>query len=150
VRQPYGENREALKQTGPTSKSPDLPASGLANSSDDAVLLAKLRHGWKALLSRLKTQEKQPDRSQAAHPVLMYYSRLESGWYCIFFDSRNLNVRLPRRLKFRDSEKVKELIQRGNADLKSVEAQRALADSIKLGRGKIWLHLSEVQRATLD
>jgi hypothetical protein len=84
------------------------------------------------------------------HRVLMYFSRMDGYWYCAFFDDKQLNKRLPMRVKFRDPSKISELACRGNANLTDPEVRRALDHGIQMGRGKVWLRLSDQQRAKLD
>ena len=84
------------------------------------------------------------------HRVLMYFSRIGGYWYCAFFDERRLKVRLPRRIAFRDTSKIYEMARRGNAELGSSDAREEFDRAIKRGCGKIWLRLTDEQRATLE
>ena len=93
---------------------------------------------------------KRCESNRPIHRVLMYFSKLGGYWYCVFFDDQRLNVRLPRRVTFRDKSKIYQLATRGNAELGSADAREELDRAIKLGRGKIWLRLSDEQRATLE
>jgi hypothetical protein len=84
------------------------------------------------------------------HRVLMYFSKIGGYWYCAFFDGRELKVRLPRRVAFRDTSKIYEMVQRGNAELASSDAREEFNSAVGRGCGKIWLRLTDEQRATLD
>ena len=85
----------------------------------------------------------------SSHRVLMYFSRLDGRWYCVFFDDHRLSVRLPKRLTFKDSSKIHEMAKRGKAELDGEASHEELSRAIELGRGKIWLQLTDEQRANL-
>jgi hypothetical protein len=84
------------------------------------------------------------------HRVLIYFSRIGGYWYCAFFDEHRLKVRLPRRVALRDNSKIYEMAKRGNAELESTGAQEEFDRAINRGCGKVWLRLTDEQRATLD
>jgi hypothetical protein len=72
----------------------------------------------------------------------MYYM-LRENWMCQFLEE-DLKTPLPRRLYFKDPEKIRGIVEKvGNfADL----AQRQALDyGLQMGRGGVWLQLTEAQ-----
>ena len=80
------------------------------------------------------------------HPVYMSFLR-HDGWCCRFLEW-DMMTSLPRQLKYRDSGKVRETAQRGHG-LLSEESRLALDHAIKIGRGGLWLNLTDKQYKTL-
>jgi hypothetical protein len=80
------------------------------------------------------------------HRVYMSFQD-RNGWHCQFLE-RDLKAPLPRRLHFRSSEKVVELVERGGG-LTDRESRLMLAQAVEKGRGGIFLDLTEEQYAKL-
>jgi hypothetical protein len=76
------------------------------------------------------------------HRVYMYYM-LREGWMCQFLEE-DLKTPLPRRLQFKNPEKIRAIVDKvGNfADL---QARQALDYGLEIGRGGVWLVLTESQ-----
>lgn len=72
---------------------------------------------------------------------------LRDGWHCQFLEP-DLKSVLPRKLHFKSAEKVRELAERGGCNM-NLEARQALDHGIEIGRGGIWLELSEEQYQTI-
>lgn len=64
-------------------------------------------------------------------------------WRCQFLEE-DLKTSLPRKLNFATSDKVVELIQRGNG-IKDLAARQAVEHAIDKGRGGTYLMLSAEQ-----
>ena len=81
-------------------------------------------------------------RSPQIHRVYMYYMHRE-GWTCQFLEE-DLKTPLPKRLHFRDPEKIRNIVEKvGNfADLQD---RQALDYGLEIGRGGVWLQLTEEQ-----
>ncbi len=69
------------------------------------------------------------------------------GWHCQFLEE-DLKTPLPRKLHFASPEKVIEIVQRGGG-LCSLESRQALDQAIEIGRGGVFLDLTEDQYARL-
>ena len=82
------------------------------------------------------------ERQKPRHKVYMHYM-LRDGWYCQFLES-DLKTPLRRKLAFADSDKILELAHRGGASL-ILEDRHAIAHGIEIGRGGIWLNLTDEQ-----
>lgn len=65
------------------------------------------------------------------------------GWWCQFLE-QDLQTPLPRKLHFRSEEKVRELAERGGCSM-NLESRQALDHGIEIGRGGVWLELTEEQ-----
>jgi hypothetical protein len=72
----------------------------------------------------------------------MYYM-LREGWMCQFLEE-DLKTPLPRRLQFKNPEKIRAIVDKvGNfADLQD---RQALDYGLEIGRGGVWLVLTEKQ-----
>ena len=72
----------------------------------------------------------------------MYYM-LRENWMCQFLE-QDLKTPLPRRLYFNDPEKIRRIVEKvGNfADLQD---RQALDYGLQMGRGGVWLQLTEEQ-----
>jgi hypothetical protein len=82
------------------------------------------------------------------HLVYMSFVRLADGWHCRFHNNDPLRSPVSRRLVFRRSEKIYEAARRGNG-LIDEESRQILAEAVALGRGGIWLRLTEDQYSAL-
>jgi hypothetical protein len=80
------------------------------------------------------------------HQVYMYFFQ-QSGWQVQFLEP-NLKTPLPRKLRFGDPEKIRELARRGEAWGTS-EARQMLEHAIETGRGGCYLRLTPEQYARL-
>jgi hypothetical protein len=69
------------------------------------------------------------------------------GWQCQFLEE-DLKTPLPRRITFDSHEKIREMARRGGATL-NLETLHALNHAIEIGRGGVWLELTEVQYGKL-
>lgn len=63
-------------------------------------------------------------------------------------DGQDLKTPLPRKLIFRESAYVFEIAERGGCTL-NLEGRQAIEHDIEIGRGGIWLNLTEDQYAKL-
>ena len=75
------------------------------------------------------------------------YFQLNRGWQCQFLEA-DLKTPLPRQLTFTDPAKIVEMAQRGGA-LRDLAARQALDYGIELGRGSVYLSLTEEQYLSL-
>jgi len=66
-----------------------------------------------------------------------------NGWLCQFLEE-DLKTSLPRKVVLGSQEKVREMAQRGGAAM-SLDVLQALDHGIEIGRGGIWLELSDEQ-----
>jgi hypothetical protein len=69
-------------------------------------------------------------------------------WHCHFLE-QDLQTPLPLKLQFKSHEKVREMAERGGCTL-NLEARQSLDHGIEIGRGGIWLELSEEQYQKLN
>jgi len=69
------------------------------------------------------------------------------GWYCQFLEA-DLKTPLPRKLNFASSDKIVELAERAGA-LRNLESRQALEHGISVGRGGVFLTLTEEQYSKL-
>src|SRR5438309_692978 len=76
------------------------------------------------------------------HRIYMSFVH-RAGWVCQFVEE-DLKTPLPRKVHFRDDQKVREIARRGGASL-NLETLQAFDHGIEIGRGGIWLELSEEQ-----
>jgi hypothetical protein len=67
----------------------------------------------------------------------------QSGWYCQFLEE-DLKTPLPRRLHLTSRQKLLEIAEKGGYVL-NLEGRQALQQAIEVGRGGIWLTLTEEQ-----
>jgi hypothetical protein len=68
---------------------------------------------------------------------------LRDGWHCQFLE-QDLKTPLPKRLRFNNKEKLREIAERGGCNM-NLEARQSLDHGIEIGRGGIWLEISEEQ-----
>lgn len=66
-----------------------------------------------------------------------------NGWFCQFLEE-DLKTALPKKLAFADQDKIFEMAQRGGATM-DVEAQQATKHGLEVGRGGVWLNLTDEQ-----
>jgi hypothetical protein len=69
-----------------------------------------------------------------------------AGWRVSFLDGDRT---LPRTLLFQSESKLEEMAQRGGA-IKSLADRQALEHAIRLGRGGLYLELSQAQLALVE
>ena len=92
--------------------------------------------------------ERRCKRCGPAQTKRVYMSFLFHGeWVCHFVD-KDLKTSLPRVLRFRDSEKILEVVQRGWGAMET-EARKAFQRAVEIGHGGVWLALNKVQYNTL-
>jgi hypothetical protein len=77
----------------------------------------------------------------------MHFMNVNHGWYCQFLEP-DAKTPLPRKLNFAGPEKIREMHDRFGAE-KKLEDRSALEYGISLGRGSMWLSLTEDQYAKL-
>jgi len=66
-----------------------------------------------------------------------------NGWLCQFLEE-DLKTSLPRKVLLDSQEKVREMARRGG-DAMSLDVLQALDNGIEIGRGGLWLELSDEQ-----
>ena len=81
------------------------------------------------------------------HRVYMSFM-FRNGWLCQFLEE-DLKTPLPRRVTLSTQEKVREIARRGGAAM-SLDVLQALDHGIEIGRGGIWLELSDEQYQKLQ
>ena len=69
------------------------------------------------------------------------------GWQCQFLEA-DLKTPLPKRLHFTSSDKVVELVERGGG-ITDQESRLMLEQGISIGRGRVFLRLTDEQYAKL-
>ena len=67
----------------------------------------------------------------------------QSGWHCQFLEE-DLKTAIPRKLNPISREKLFEVAERGGYRM-NLEGRQALQQAVDMGRGGIWLELSEQQ-----
>ena len=70
-----------------------------------------------------------------------------NGWLCQFLDE-DLQTSLPRKLHFRTEDKIREIARRGDGML-NLESLQAFDQAVEIGRGGVWLELTDEQYRTL-
>jgi hypothetical protein len=81
-------------------------------------------------------------KSPGTHRVYMYYMFREN-WMCQFLEE-DLKTSLPRRLHFKDAEKIRTIVEKvGN--FANLQDRQALDYGLAIGRGGVWLQLTEEQ-----
>ena len=68
---------------------------------------------------------------------------LVKGWHCQFLEE-DLKTPLPRKVTLASPEKLTEMAERGGG-LPNLEASNMLRLGIEVGRGGLWLSLTEEQ-----
>jgi hypothetical protein len=69
------------------------------------------------------------------------------GWYCQFLEA-DLKTPLPRKLTFSSPDKILQLAKHAGA-LKDLAARQAIEHGIEMGRGGVYLMLTQEQYAKL-
>jgi hypothetical protein len=82
----------------------------------------------------------------SGHRVYMSF-QCRYGWHCQFLE-RDLKTPLPGKLHFASPDKVVELVEQGGG-LSNLESRQALDQAIEIGRGGVFLNLTEGQYAKL-
>ena len=72
----------------------------------------------------------------------MHFMQREK-WACEFMEP-DLKTHLPKRVSFADPGKIYEMAERAGG-FNNLESKQALDHAIEIGRGGIWLDLSEEQ-----
>ena len=83
---------------------------------------------------------------EVRHRVYMSF-QCRFGWHCQFLE-QDLKTPLRKKLHFASSDMVVELVERGGG-LSSLESRQALDQAIEIGRGGVFLSLTEEQYAKL-
>lgn len=65
------------------------------------------------------------------------------GWHCQFLEE-DLKTALPKKLAFLRQDMIVELARRGGA-ITNLESEQAIHHGIDIGRGGVWLNLTEEQ-----
>ncbi len=86
-----------------------------------------------------------PPQHQTHRVYLSFQCR--DGWHCQFLEA-DLKTALPRKLHFAASDKVVELIERAGG-FTDQETRLMVYQGIEMGRGGIFLRLTEAQYAAL-
>ena len=73
----------------------------------------------------------------------MHFMLAKGGWYCQFLE-QDLKTPLRRKFTFGDSGKVIELALRGGAD-NTLAGRQGIEHGIGMGRGSVWLNLTNEQ-----
>lgn len=68
---------------------------------------------------------------------------LRKGWYCQFLE-QDLKTALPRKVTFGSADEVLQMAVRGGCKL-DTERRQAFDYAINMGRGGVWLELTEEQ-----
>jgi len=76
------------------------------------------------------------------HRVYMSFM-LRQGWHCQFLE-QDLKTPLPRKLALASQGKLLKLAERGGATL-DLESREAIRHAIEIGRGGVWLNLTDEQ-----
>ena len=66
-----------------------------------------------------------------------------NGWHCQFLEE-DLKTSLSKKLAFLSQDMMIELARRGGAVL-NLETEQAIRHGIEIGRGGVWLNLTEEQ-----
>ena len=86
-----------------------------------------------------------PKQTQC-HRVYMSF-QLRDGWQCKFLEA-DLKTPLPKRCHFSTSDRLVELVERGGG-FTDQESRLMLAQGIEMGRGGVYLRLTEEQYTKL-
>lgn len=76
------------------------------------------------------------------HRVYMSYIHRD-GWLCQFLEE-DLKTLLPKRVSVKSEEQLREMAKRGGANM-NLESLQAMDHGISIGRGGVWLELTEEQ-----
>ena len=72
---------------------------------------------------------------------------LREGWFCQFLEE-DLKTPLPKKMTLENPAKLFEIAERGGHEL-TLENRQSIENAIAMGRGSIWLDLTEEQYAKL-
>ena len=97
------------------------------------------------LMERVRTHTLQPARR---HRVYMSFVRNANGWHCRFHQDDLAKTPISRQFVFSSPEKIHEAARRGNG-LIHMESRHVLDEAVAIGRGGVWLHLTEDQYSAL-
>lgn len=86
-----------------------------------------------------------PSQTQTHRVYLSFQCR--DGWQCQFLEA-DLKTALPRKLHFTSPDKLIELVERAGV-FTDQDTRSAVNHGIEIGRGGIFLNLTEEQYATL-
>jgi hypothetical protein len=84
--------------------------------------------------------------TDSRHRVYMTFIN-RFGWSCQFLEP-DLKTPLPRRLRFKSPDKIVELVERGGG-LKDLAERQAFDHGVAIGRGGVYLSLTDEQYAAL-
>jgi hypothetical protein len=76
------------------------------------------------------------------HRVYMSFM-IRQGWHCQFLEE-DLKTPLRKKLALTSRDKILDLAQRGGAVL-NLETEQAIRHAFAIGRGGVWLNLTEEQ-----
>jgi len=82
-------------------------------------------------------------------PILLFMRRVymsfleRSGWWCEFLEE-DLKTPLAKKLAVANRDKILEMARRGGSHL-NLEQEQALHHAFEIGRGGVWLNLTEEQ-----
>ena len=76
------------------------------------------------------------------HKIYMHFMKCD-GWFCQFIEA-DIKTPLPRKLTFAGPAKIREMYDRFGID-KKLEDRSALEYGINMGRGSVWLSLTQDQ-----
>jgi len=76
------------------------------------------------------------------HRVYMHFM-LRDGWYCQFLEE-DLKTPLPRKVTLDDPAKIYEMAERGGYKM-TLENRQSIDRAIEMGRGSVWLDLTQEQ-----
>ena len=82
------------------------------------------------------------------HRVYMSFVRNQERWHCRFHQDDLGKTPVSKQFVFASAEKIYEAARRGDG-LLHPESCQALDEGISVGRGGIWLHLTEEQHSVL-
>ena len=97
----------------------------------------------KVPLDPLPTRERYCGRCGPRHKIYMHFMLCKGGWRCQFLEE-DLKTSLRRKFNFGDSSKVMELALRGGAD-NTLAGRQGIEQGIQMGRGSVWLSLTNDQ-----
>jgi hypothetical protein len=72
---------------------------------------------------------------------------LREGWFCQFLEE-DLKTPLPKKMNLKEPGKIFEIAERGGHKL-TLENRQSIENAIAMGRGSIWLDLTQEQYAKL-
>lgn len=102
------------------------------------------------ILSYTEHIERQRDQlfPPAKRSVYMSFVRNRSGWHCRFRQNDLPKTPISRKFVLSDEQKIYEAAERGDG-LICTESREALDEAVAMGRGGVWLRLTEAQYSAL-